>query len=229
MTSSVKTYYLLDLDRTIFDTIGASDLLIAIVAEHSGELAHRIRTQIDEYNQIGASFAIRDVIVEQVGEERALDIEHAFIREGRSRSLLLPGARELMDSITRRDDATFGILTYGSIKGQRMKITAAGLQDVPCMITQQKHKGELIASWKQPDGYHIPSELGDRVASEIVFVDDRIFSFEGLPEEVIGYWITEELAALDAVEHAMNVHPVRTLHEVIEREARRHDALIDKA
>ena len=221
MTSNAKTYYLLDLDRTLFDTIGASDLLIALVAEYSGELAHHIRTQIDEYNQIGASFAIRDVIVEQAGEERALEIEKAFIEEGARRSLLLPGAVELMEWIREASSAKFGILTYGSVKGQTMKITAASLQQLPFLITQEKHKGELIASWKQPEGYHLPEELGGETVEQIVLVDDRIFSFEGLPEASIGYWITQELAVLDAVEHALNVHPVRSLYEVIDIEQRR--------
>lgn len=221
MTSNAKTLYLLDLDRTIFDTIGASDLLIALVAGINGDLAHHIRTQIDEYNQIGASFAIRDVIVEQVGEEQALQIEKAFIEEGGRRSLLLPGAEALMHFIDQQQGSRTGILTYGSIKGQTMKLTAAKLHHLPFMITQQKHKGELIASWRQTDGYHVPDELGGGVVDQIVFVDDRIFSFEGLPEEVTGYWITQELAVLDAVEHAINVHPVRSLHEVIEWEQRR--------
>lgn len=228
MTSSVKTFYILDLDRTIFDTIGASDVLIGLVAAHSEELAHHIRTQIDEYNQIGASFAIRDVIVEQVGEEQALQIEKAFIEEGGRRSLLLPGAEALMHFIDQQQGSRTGILTYGSVKGQTMKIIAAGLHAAPFMITQQKHKGELIASWRQTDGYHVPDELGGGVVDQIVFVDDRIFSFEGLPDDVEGYWITQELAVLDAVEHAANVHPVRTLFEVIEREQRRTAAPIDK-
>lgn len=228
MTSSVKTFYILDLDRTIFDTIGASDVLIGLVAAHSEELAHHIRTQIDEYNQIGASFAIRDVIVEQVGEARALEIEAAFIAAGAKQSLLLPGAKELNEYIGALPSAARGILTYGSVKGQTMKIIAAGLHAAPFMITQQKHKGQLIASWKQDNGYHLPAELGDFVAEKVVFVDDRIFSFEGLPDDVEGYWITQELAVLDAVEHAANVHPVRTLFEVIEREQRRTAAPIDK-
>lgn len=223
MTSHVNTFYLLDLDRTLFDTQGASDILIQLVDELSHELAQHIRSQIDAFNQIGASFAIRDVIVEQVGEVKAKAIEHAFITEGKRRSLLLEGAIELMADVGQPPARQFGIMTYGSVKGQTMKLIAAQLDNVPHSIIQQKRKGEVIATWQRDGGYQLPPELGGVFASELVFVDDRLFSFEGLPEDVTAYWVTQELALLDAVEHATNVHPVQSLTEVLEREHQRRN------
>jgi len=216
----MTTFYLLDLDRTILDTEKASALLIDLVAKESPKLAASLRIQVDVYNQHGTPFAIRDVIAEQVGEETAARLEEVFIDESQRQYLLLEGAEDLFAYTDNAPERSFGILTYGSPKGQMMKLKATKLDTLPLMITQQKHKGELIMSWKVPDGYQLPSEYGGQLVDQVVLVDDRIFSFEGLPNDVRGYWVTDDLSLLDTVEHAANVKPVYSLQEVIDNEQR---------
>jgi len=214
----MKTFYLFDLDRTILDTEKASAYLIGLVAQQSPELATHLRTQVDVYNQNGTPFAIRDVIAEEVGEEVAAKLEAEFISGAHGQSLLLDGVDDLFAFALQAPERDFGILTYGSVKGQTMKLVATGLDAQKVMITQQKHKGILMTEWKTDHGYQLPAEFGGELVDELVFVDDRIFSFEGLPADVRGYWVANDLSLLDSVEHASNVRPVQTLREVIEHE-----------
>jgi beta-phosphoglucomutase-like phosphatase (HAD superfamily) len=188
---NVATFYILDLDRTLYDTITATELMKGVIALHDTALAAALEQRFEEYISQGESFSMRDFIVENVGEEEMKTIEAKYHEMALQQDLLNPGAKELIAYIRAKEGAELGILTYGSQLGQEMKITAAkGLENIPYLITGETFKGALIASWRQDDGsYHLPEALGGFITKNIVFVDDKPFSFKGLPIDCRGYLV----------------------------------------
>lgn len=189
--NSIGTFYVLDLDRTLYNTIKGAKIMEEVISLHNTELAVALAQRFREASSLGESFAIRDFIVEIVGEDEMQKIEVAHRQTAREQDLLNPGARELIAYIRAKKDAELGILTYGSLLGQTLKMAATlGLEHIPYLITSETFKATFIASWRQDDGfYHVPDELGGFVAREIVFVDDKPFSFKGLAVDCRGYLV----------------------------------------
>lgn len=138
-------------------------------------------------DQLKADF---DRLLEQ-GLSQAQAIK-AFGRAGQTlesrQKYLLPGANKLLTFLQQQAIA-HGILTYGQADWQQAKILAAGLADLPVLVTDQTDKGTLIASWRQASGaYQLPPELGGQIAERIMLVDDHDYSFEGLPTEALGLY-----------------------------------------
>ena len=216
--ADITTFYVLDLDRTLLDTVKAADLFRLVVAEWSVELSRALAQEVEDYSLRGKSFSMRDFIAERVGEEQAVEMEAVFIRSVADQNLLNDGARELMAAITALPDADFGILTYGSPTGQLMKIRAAGLSNIQNLVTREAFKGQQIASWRGDDGlYHIPEALGGARATTVVLIDDKSFSFQGLAPDCRGYWISP-LRETGEEHPIVTVVPVRTLFEIIDQE-----------
>lgn len=223
---NLSTFYVLDLDRTLYDTIKATELMRGVVALHNTSLAASLEQRFEEYTSQGESFSMRDFIVENVGEEEMQKIELKYHETALQQDLLNPGAKELIAYIRSKESADLGILTYGSPLGQAMKIAAAaGLEDIEYLITPETFKGSLIASWRQDDGlYRMPEELGGVTAASIVFVDDKPFSFKGLPIDCLGYLVKSVYDA--GIEKLpAQVHMVETLHEVVAAEKKRSKSL----
>ena len=213
--SNLLTYYVLDLDRTIFDTVKATILMEGVIALHDANLAASLSSKFEETSALGESFSIRDFITESVGEEETLKIEEKYKEAAAGQDLLMPGARELMDYIHSLEHAMYGIMTYGSQLGQVMKIQAGRLGDVMALVTQETFKGAEIATWRQADGlYHMPPELGGVTVKEIVFIDDKPFSFKGLPIDCRGY-LVKSIFDAGIEKLPASVVPVNSLKEII--------------
>ena len=79
------------------------------------------------------------------------------------------------------------------------------------MITDRTDKGALIASWRQVSGtYQLPPELGGRFVEQIMLIDDKIYSFDGLPADALGLCCGGEQA--ENLPH--NVQLITNLSEV---------------
>lgn len=218
----ISTFYVLDLDRTIYDTFKATELLRGVIALHDTQLADALEQRFEEYTSQGESFSMRDFVVEKVGEEEMQKIEDKYHQLALQQDLLNPGAKELIAYIRSKDDANLGILTYGSQLGQGMKIAAAvGLENIPYLITSETFKGALIASWRGDDElYHLPEEYGGRTARNVVFVDDKPFSFKGLPIDCRGYLVKSVYdAGIEKLPPYVEI--VDTLHQVLTAEKKR--------
>ena len=220
--NNLDTFYILDLDRTLFNTEKAMDVMRGVVALHNSDLASALAQRFEEYTLLGESFSVRDFIIENVGEEEMAKIEEKYHEIGLQQDLLHDGAKELIELARTKEKTDVGILTYGSPLGQAMKIHAAtGLEGIPFLVTSETFKGQLIASWRQDDDlYHLPVELGGFVTKNIIFVDDKPFSFKGLPIDVIGYLVDSGYDA--GIQNIpTNVKIVQNLNEVIALEKSR--------
>jgi len=126
---------------------------------------------------------------------RGLSLESALIEFGQThqtrqagQKYLLPGAIELL-SFLQQKTISYGILTYGQADWQRAKILATGSADLPVVITDRTDKGALIASWRQASGaYQLPPELDGQFVKQIMLIDDKIYSFDGLPADALGLY-----------------------------------------
>jgi len=219
--NNILTYYILDLDRTTLDTGKSTEVMEGVVALHNSELGVALAQKFAEAESLGESFSMRDFIVDSVGEEEMQKIEVKYKEVAAQQDLLIPGAKELFEYIESLPDTKFGILTYGSVLGQKMKLEASGLGNIPALITSETYKGGLIASWRRDDGlYHLPEELGGFIAKEIIFIDDKPFSFKGLPIDCRGYFVKSVYDAGMEMLPSYVAQP-RNLKEVIAAEKQR--------
>lgn len=188
--NNVDQFYVLDLDRTLFMSEKSLALMQGVIALYDPELGVLLQQQYDAYEAQGESFSVRDFIAERVDAVELQKIEAKYHELAATHDLLYPGAAALIEYIQQKN-AGIGILTYGSQQGQTMKITAdPTLRTIPFLVTSETYKGALIAGWRQDDDlYHLPEELGGGVAKTIIFVDDKPFSFKGLPIDCRGYWV----------------------------------------
>jgi hypothetical protein len=217
VTAQRSTFYVLDFDRTLYDTIAGARLLTEVAASYDAKLGEALRIHTDELLVAKTSFSILDFIRDFVGEQVATEIRDAFIEQAGKQDLLIEGTRELLAFIESRGDRA-GILTYGSPEGQAVKISASGLS-MPHLITSEGRKGRLLASWYKEGSYELPDEYGGR-ADQLVFVDDKIISFAELPAESIrGYWLRTSADVNAVAPDLSNVREVASLREVIALEA----------
>lgn len=178
-------FYILDFDRTLAD----SDKLLEVFIQVSEEFLAIPRSVIEaadaDVKKRGDSFDtagfVRNYLIEHDRLDQWDSLVKRFIHESRSLDMLLPGANELTNLLDSRGDR-YGILTYGNPLWQGLKLSAAGFNHVPHIVTTNKRKGALISTWQLDDeSFAIPQELGGGVADLVVLIDDKAVSFADFP------------------------------------------------
>ena len=110
--NNLDTFYILDLDRTLYNTEKAMDVMRGVVALHNSDLASALAQRFEEYTLLGESFSVRDFIIEKVGEEEMAKIEEKYHEIGLQQDLLHDGAKELIELPRTKEKTDVGILTY---------------------------------------------------------------------------------------------------------------------
>lgn len=213
----IDTFYILDFDRCLADTnkLDAA-FLRQIDAQSIGIDTQAVSAARRDAEARGESFDtamyVRTMLAKrgEEGDQEWTTLLDSFIAATAHDDMLLPFARELIDYLQKRQ-YRFGIVTYGGRIWQLTKMSAAGLIELPHIVTSVKEKGVLLASWVQEDSsFLIPRELtgdeDDVRARRLVFIDDKPISFTGLPPNVDAYcaitpgvtWPEEVLSALPA-------------------------------
>ncbi len=185
----VKTFYCIDLDRTIFDTAKFADMTVSLVREHDANLADDLEAEINKNLFFGSTFVMQDWLIERIGVNLAEDIEAKRQVIARDSPLKIAGTDALLHAIARTESASGGILTFGLLDRQIVKVRMAGLEGYPLLVTDNKHKGSLIASWWNGSLFELPDAYGGVTADQIIFVDDHPGSFDGLPQTAHGYLV----------------------------------------
>lgn len=199
--ASSKTFYIVDFDRTLVDSEKLFDVFVAVSGQYVAIPETQIASAHEQMIAKGDSFDTASYVRDNLADQGAIDqwekLEKQFIHESRSLNMLLPGAQELLDALGR-DHKPHGILTYGNPLWQHLKLTAAGFNHVRRIVTVNKQKGRLVASWQQPDGtFKLPGEFGGDIVDRIVMVDDKAVSFEGFPSAPSqGYYVIDTDNAL---------------------------------
>lgn len=191
----IQTFYLLDFDRCLGRTDALHALLEKTLESWPMVDLTTVRHAHDEARRTGGSFDTANYI-RQLLDERYRDggvlwkeIETAFLKAALRHDMLKPHAGQLLNKLDAIH-ARYGILTFGGPQWQTVKIKAAGLAHIPHMIVSSKKKGRLIASWQKLDGtFSIPKKLTNNQliqAENLVLIDDKPVSFEGIPQHVKG-------------------------------------------
>jgi len=197
--TQIDIFYVLDFDRCLGQTEKFQALLEEIITNEGIVDLEMIQYAHQEVKKTGGSFDTA-AYVRQVLKDRRLDvnriwgkIEADFVAAAQKEDMFEPGAENLL-KILKAKNAHFGIVTFGGYDWQTAKLRAAGLLEVPYIITSYKEKGQMIASWQQDDKrFLIPKELSAEnalIAEKIVLIDDKPVSFDGNPPEVIGFCVS---------------------------------------
>lgn len=216
-------FYILDFDRCIADTNALFDEFEREVVAHTGLTAWSLRNVRHEVEAVGDSFDTATYVRAQLelgnlqGEWN--QIVDGFIEVCKGKDMLNPGARELMAWLEERE-IPYGTLTYGEEMWQRLKLQAAGLSDMLCLITDDKRKGDIVQSWKNSEGkFELPRELGGGIYDKLVLVDDKAVSFDDFPSlPSHGYWVlsTRHELPSQSGEVPGNVKRVESLNDLLE-------------
>lgn len=218
---SISKFYIIDLDRTLFDTEKNADFFAQAVRKHSVETAEKLLEKVKKFALMGESFGMRQFVVEALGEEKTAEIEASYLEMTAHEDLFNPGAEKFLKVLLSKPGVNFGILTYGSAPGQLLKLKAGKLAEAPHIVTLEKFKGEYISTWQQPDGtFLLPKEFQTRgeVTENLVLIDDKALSFEFLPESVRGYWYRPSKSLYSDGEVADNVKVVESFEDIIASE-----------
>lgn len=193
---TVDEFYVLDLDRCLLDTEKVQAFLEHVLSRDLAIDPQDMNVARREVEQSGGSFDtatyVMNFLDEQGKDGPALwhSIKRRFIEEAQKEDMLQSFARQFIYELRLRK-AKYGIVTFGGDAWQSAKIAAAGLEDVPFLITHELEKGRLLSSWQRKDGtFLIPRQVaGSKMyAKRLVFVDDKPVSFVGLPDGVRGVW-----------------------------------------
>lgn len=216
-----ETFYILDFDRCIGDTDKLFDAFERTIVNHTGLTAWSLRNVRHEVEAVGDSFDTATYVRAQLHlenqEAKWQELEQDFVSSCKEKNMLNPGARELIDWL-KEHNFPYGILTYGEPTWQKLKLRAAGLGDMPQLITDNKHKGSLIQTWRQSDGFFtLPQELGAGKYASLVLIDDKAVSFDNFPSYPSeGYWVLAKNRVLPSQEGSVptNVQRVASLREL---------------
>lgn len=192
MNEPLKTFYVLDFDRTLADTDALFRVFESVLDEHGIDLVQLKEVRRRE-EAPGNSFETVSYLRKQFAENGTRSwatIKRQFIAEARTHDVLESGARELLAKLDSQS-IPYGILTFGDEAWQLAKLEAADCLSIPHIVTQIKEKSTILKSWKQENSpFLIPSALLSngqaRYAKTIVFLDDKAVSFQNIPEGVRG-------------------------------------------
>lgn len=212
-------FHILDLDRTLLDTLKLAHTLKEIIARRDRDLTKDIDKEIKQHTEAKTPFYLFEYLAERIGQDKLNSYVNELNYIAPSSELLLPGATERIAFAKSHPGWSVGVLTYGSKRDQMIKLKLAGLQLERFLVIDSPKKGELLASWKRKDGrFKLPLEFGGHIVDILTLDDDSLVAFENMPEGVYGQWVTHasiggvtELQKLPA-----NVRLVHSLDESID-------------
>lgn len=216
-----RTFQLIDLDRTLFDTSRFAKAITDEINLSEPGVGTKLNAMFEEAYKNEETFFMLRYLRQEHGDAWFEALVLKAVAKIGAATLLLTGVKErlaLADSATSYRPS-WGILTYGDDIDQRMKTRLVGLDDAPILLTSTPDKAKLIQSWQNPDGtFQLPSEFGGGIVDALTFEDDKLRAFAGLPKGVTGFWVTQDVHAVEKLAELHNteglVMPVKNLFEV---------------
>jgi hypothetical protein len=195
-----QRYWVLDFDRCLGDVDVLFRYFTTVIDEHYGVRAEELVSARRRTEKSRGSFDVigyllrHDVVSES--ELDALGDEYAK-RCADDPLVVLPGTRDFLAFLQDNYPERYGILTFGNSRWQRMKLKAAGLDNLPCRIAGTPYKAREIASWydEAKGGYQLPQPFASagEMITEVVLVDDKIVAFEDRHPSTTGYLVSSDL------------------------------------
>ena len=216
-----RVFQLIDLDRTLFNTSKFTKLITNGVDKLTPGLGAELDQHFEAAYKQGETFFVLRHLREQYGDDWFEALVADIIDTHGAEAFLLPGFKERLAFAEAYSAAHpgWGILTYGDLQDQTIKLRIAGLDTAPVLLTDTPDKGAIIASWQLEDGtYHLPGAFGDQIVDSVTFEDDKLRAFYDMPKNATGVWITQDPQAKERITEAgfTNVVPAQDLFASIE-------------
>lgn len=214
--AQVDDYFLLDFDRVLGNTPNLFELLLETARESgSEEIADQLKQAYGEATTNTSSLSVARFLQENSDNPDLLDeIKEDFLKnawEGYS-DLTMPGTGDFIDYLSRKG-VPYGILSFGDPKWQEMKIAAAGLDNIPQMIVDTKHKAKVAAEWFDGSDFIIPRQLTPSSvgnialkAEHVVVVDDKLDAFKDMGVQMRGYLVNPNTSLPQEVEKVTSLN-----------------------
>lgn len=222
MSSSHETIVLNDLDRCLYDTEKGFNGIVRVIDTVTPITEEEIRTYYAELKSQKKSFNVvgwveKELQTRKIKKSWERDIMPTFIDYGRSHDMLMPYAREYLDTIDELGLDSM-LLTYGSwsnevadpgldrersVKWQLGKIASSdALAYRPSLVIGTPHKARLISDeWAVKDisgqtNIILPPEVSDffeQTHARAILTDDKTVAFNGIDLNVMdGIHVTPE-------------------------------------
>ncbi len=201
MTAKPNLFQLIDLDRTLFNTALLVKHITEAVDDFEPGLGNELEQKFEAAYQNEQTFFVMRYLRQRFGDAWFESLVDSIVTKHGREAYLMPWFHERLERAALLSSArpAWGILTFGDEIDQKMKLAIAGIAEARLYIADTPDKGVLIASWQQADGkYLLPKELTDTRAELLSFEDDKLRAFKGLPNDVIGSWLTPTSNAVAA-------------------------------
>jgi len=228
MTDIIDTFFAVDFDRCLGNFEANVNLLNKVASELTPINGEMIQLAHDEIKANGMPFRILKYFEDQAPDLDLDVLQNTYIERAHATPGILvePGATELINFL-QLGNHHFCIMTYGEMKWQTTKITAAGLGDVSRLIVSHEQKSRHIAEWLDEELglFTIPSKCfldgKSRIAREVVLIDDKPNAFTGLPVGARGYLVhnSKSIYSTYSDDLPLSVKRVSCLIEIIEHES----------
>ncbi|MDB5167489.1 MAG: hypothetical protein JWN26_634 [Candidatus Saccharibacteria bacterium] len=223
--TSVETFFAIDFDRCLSDTDKLDKIFYELAGDEYPQLdAVELLRARNEIENTGRTFDQIGALQKVFNESELADFLDVFISRAIREDVLSLGARDFIKALESHN-LPYGLVTFGGIRWQQVKIKASGVDSIPTLITDHTGKGEIIAKWQQTDGtFLIPSDLTAKelYVKTVVLLDDKAIAFKGLPQASRGYWVqstTKPLLPSQTGAIPDNVRIARGLDQVLEFES----------
>lgn len=216
----IEAFYVLDLDRCLVDTDRLHKLLEEMVGRETPVTTGTLSAARAMVEQAGETFDTIEYVRRTLGNDfmttKWVSLQERFIEKAKMQDMLLPHAKEMLE-ILAKQRLYHGIITYGVEPWQLAKLEACGLAHIPHVVTHIKEKGKLLTGWKHGrDSFVIPPALHSDptilVSRNLVFLDDKAISFQGLPSGVQGLQVVPANTPLLAAQAGALPPNVALLH-----------------
>jgi hypothetical protein len=213
-----KVLFALDLDRTLTEVLATNSLLEQVCTGFSVDIDALKNAQANA-ELVGESFQEHRYLLDNLDPRFSIaEVEQAFMVAAKDAQLLYNDAKTFINELDERNLPII-IVTYGERNWQSLKVRASGLDKYPCIVTNQKVKGDLIASWRKITGEFAPQGYDENLLStSVVLVDDKAESFKSLPNDCLGFLIrrpNEKILESQKGDVGENVIKVASLSEII--------------
>ncbi|HEX5456072.1 MAG TPA: hypothetical protein VFW77_01765 [Candidatus Saccharimonadales bacterium] len=209
------TLYILDLDRTLLDV----DMAMSIAEEACHNLGVDF-SKIKEDQQRSFARAVPYsplATLEDMGDGVLERFKQEFLKLAGPARLVFPDAKRYLDKLEHAGKQ-YMILTYArDARWQELKMQGAGLDNIPHIIIFHPKKSHDIDSWRSKDGlFNVPLDTISP-ASEVVFVDDRLRVFDGIPKNCKGYYLKRSDWQDDLSDIGKDITQIASFDELIDK------------
>lgn len=210
-----KTLYVLDLDRTLLDVDEAMGIAEETCKNLDIDFSKIKADQQKSFKQAKPYSPL--ATIEGLGGGLLGQFKNEFLKLAEPKQLVFPDAKRYLEWLNKSGNQ-YLILTYArDERWQELKMQAAKLDLIPHIIIFHSKKGHDIAEWVDKEGLFRAPVDGISPARRIVFIDDRLRVFDGMPRNCKGYYLKRSDWQEDTDANLANITQISSFDEIIDK------------